>query len=378
MESFDIAVIGAGIAGASVAYELAGSARVLLIERESSPGYHTTGRSAAQFVETYGHETVRRLTRGSRSFFDAPPADFSRPILTPMGAMFIAGPDQLPSLERHYSAVRALTPNVEKMTPAEALARVPVLRPEKVAGAVLEPDATGIDVHSLHTGYLRGFRRLGGVIRTDGEVTKLHRTGSAWQIDLAGSVLSAKIIVNAAGAWCDVVAALGGMPPIGLQPMRRTAIVFATPDTVDPRSWPLVLDVDEQFYFRPEGQRRILATPADETPMPPCDVRPDEIDIAVTVDRIQTVTTLPVARIESSWAGLRSFVADRTPVVGYSDGASEFFWLAGQGGYGIQTAPAMARAAAAMVLGADLPADLRALGLTQAALSPHRLKPAPK
>ncbi len=373
MDHIDIAIIGGGMAGASAAYELAADASVLLLERESQPGYHTTGRSAALFSETYGNAVIRALSVGSRSFL-APPAGFAdHPLLTPRGVLLIARADQMATAAAHAEAAAKLVPSVRLIDGAAAQARVPVLRPGYAAGAVEEPDAMDIDVHALHQGFLRGARARGARIVTDAEVTGLARDGDGWRIETRVGSWHAGVVVNAAGAWADPIAALAGLPPAGIVPKRRTAVTFAPTPGIEIADWPAVVDADEQFYFKPEAGK-LLASPADETPFAPCDVQPDELDIAVCIDRIQAAAELPVRRIDRSWAGLRSFAADKTPVVGFEPDAPGFFWLAGQGGYGIQTAPAMGRVAAALALGRAVPDDLADLGVAAAALSPARIR----
>ena len=373
MKACDFLVIGGGIAGASAAYELADHGSVVVLEREDSPGYHSTGRSAAQFLETYGNETVRRLTKASRSFFETPPAGFSEhPLLTPRQAMYIARDDQLSTLARSLADVRSLTASAEEISPCEARARVPVLRQDYVAGAFVEPHSMDIDVHALHQGYLRGVVRRGGEVLTNTAVARLARRGEEWIVETGERTLHALVVINAAGAWCDEIAASAGVGRIGLIAKRRTVITFDGPAGIDAEGWPLVADIAESFCFKPESGR-ILASPADESPVPPGDVQPEELDIAITVERIHAATTLRVRRIDHKWAGLRSFVPDKSPVVGMDRDADGFFWLAAQGGYGIQTSPAIARAVAGLVISGRLPDDLVEAGLSPAHLGPDRL-----
>ena len=372
METFDFIVIGGGIAGASAAGFLAERGRTLLLEREPQPGYHSTGRSAAIFSEAYGNAAIRALTTGAKPFFLAPPAGFAEhPLLTPRGAMFIGRADQLGTLDRTAAETRLLQQSIRRIGAAEARSICPVLRPDYVAGAVLEPEAMDIDVHALHQGFLRRLRAAGGRVQTDAEATALSRERNAWRVTTAAGEFRGRIAVNAAGAWADEVARLAGAAPVGLVPKRRTAILFAPPPRQPVELWPLVLDVDEKFYFKPDAGK-LLGSPADETPTPPCDVQPEEIDVALAVERIQLAAELPIARIERRWAGLRSFVADKTPVVGFDGRAEGFFWLAGQGGYGIQTSPSMGRLAAALACGDAVPPELAELGVRAEALSPGR------
>jgi D-arginine dehydrogenase len=362
------AIIGAGMAGASIAYELASTAETVLIEREAFPGYHTTGRSAALYSETYGNAPIRRLTSGARRFFLEPPAGFAEhPLLTPLGCLFVARADQEASLAAHMDG----SDQIRLIEPAEALRMVPALRSDYVAGAAYEPGAMEIDVHALHQGFLKGARARGARLLCDAGVERIERKQGGWEIATAAGIVTADIIVNAAGAWAEAIGAMAGAAPIGLTPLRRTALIIDPPPGLDPAGWAMVIDVDEAFYFKPDAGR-ILASPADETPSPPCDAQPEELDIALCIDRIQQAADLPVRRVIRAWAGLRSFVADRTPVVGFDPKIAGFFWLAGQGGYGIQTAPSLARLAASLARGEPVPEDLVGFGIDPAALAPER------
>jgi len=371
MTETDIIVIGAGIAGASVAAHLSETRRVILIEREDRPGYHSTGRSAALFTEIYGNATIRALTRASRPFLFAPPQDFSEGPLTRMrGCLFIATAEQLGAL-RQFASLPDIATATRNVSLAEARGLCPVLREEYVAGALLEPDCADIEVHALHHGYLRLFRRRNGRLLNTAPVEALEFADGRWTLRAGAETLTAPIVVNAAGAWADEIAALARIPRLGLVPRRRTAVLVDPPPGTDVGAWPFVNDIDDQFYFKPEAGLLFLS-PADETPAEPCDVQPDEWDVAAAVDRVERATTLQISRLKARWAGLRTFAPDRTPVVGFSDVAQGFFWLAGQGGYGIQTAPALSRAAAALALGLPLPQDLLQAGVQAAPMSPAR------
>ena len=371
MTHTDIVVIGAGIAGASVAAHLAESHRVILTEREDRPGYHSTGRSAALFTEIYGNSLIRALTRASRAFLFAPPPSFSEsPLTRPRGCLYIATTGQLDSL-RDFAALPDIAPATRPVSVADARNLCPVLREDYVAGALLEPDSNDIDVHALHHGYLRLLKSRNGRILNSAPVHALERAGDGWTVRAGAETLTAPIIVNAAGAWADEIAALAGIARVGLVPFRRTAVLIDPPPGMAVNSWPFVNDIDEQFYFKPEGGSLFLS-PADETPAEPCDAQPDEWDVATVVDRVQSATTLQINRLKARWAGLRTFATDRTPVVGFSREAEGFFWLAGQGGYGIQTAPALSRAAAALALGLPLPQDLLQAGVRAEEMSPSR------
>ena len=370
----DFVIIGAGIAGASVGYFLAPHARVVLLERESQPGYHSTGRSAALFLESYGTPQVRALTRASRPFYDAPPPGFSEhPVLGPRGCLFVAAPGQETLLEEHWQLLRAMTPRARRITAAQAIELVPVLRPERVIGAVLEPDANDMDVHAIHQGYLRGLRRAGGSVACDAEVLGLERKDGAWEVRTQAGTWRAPVVINAAGAWCDAIAQLAGVPRIGLQPKRRSAFTFAPPAGMDVKRWPCVVSADETWYVKQDAGM-LLGSPANADPVDPHDVQPEELDIALAIDRIQSMTTLEIRRPARTWAGLRSFVADGDLVGGFDPSAEGFFWVAAQGGYGIQTSPAMGEACAALARGLPLPGHIADCGLTREMLGPGRLR----
>lgn len=369
----DVIVIGAGIAGASIAYWLAPHARVLLLEREGQPGYHATGRSAALYMASYGSPQVRALTRASRAFYSAPPEGFGEhPLLSPRGAMNVATPAQVETLEAHWAMLSPINPLAQRLDAREAVDRVPVLRPGCVAGAVHEPDAADMDVHAIHQGFLRGVRRHGGALVCDAPVTALAHEGAVWTVEAGGRRFQAPRVVNAAGAWADEVARLAGARPVGLVPKRRSAFVFRVPPGVDAAGWPLVFSAAEDWYLKPDAGL-LLGSPANADPVPPQDVQPEELDIALAIHRIGEMTTLQIGRPLRTWAGLRSFVHDGGLVGGYDPQAEGFFWVAGQGGYGIQTAPAMGEACAALLLGQALPVSVSAEGITADALSPQRL-----
>ena len=375
MHHYDFVIIGAGIAGASMGWELAGQRRVLLLERESQPGYHTTGRSAALYSATYGTANIRALTRASRAFYDAPPPEFgTSPILTPRGVVYLAGPDQLDLLDAAYAEILPLNPGVRRLTRDELLAELPCLRPEAVAAGMSEPGAADIDVHALHQGYLRGLRQRGGAIRCNAEVTGLQRLDDGWRVTLAGGeAITAGAVVNAAGAWADVVAALAGVPPIGLEPRRRTAFTFPVPAGMDAGRWPAVIGIDESYYFKPDAGQ-LLGSPANADPVAPHDVVPEELDVALGIHRIEQVTSFQIRRPSHSWAGLRSFVPDGDMVIGWDNHVPRFFWLAAQGGYGIQSAAGAALLARQLALDEPLSASLVEEGVTRDALSPARLR----
>ena len=369
----DFLIIGGGIAGASIAYWLAPHARVIVLERESQPGYHSTSRSAAVFMESYGTPQVRALTMASRSFMLQPPEGFSdHALLKPRCAMMVATQGQDAPLAEHWNVLRSISPRATLLDGAGACAVVPVLRNERVLGAVFEPDASDIDVDALHQGYLRALRRAGSTLVCDAEVTAITRCAGLWQVQAGAVMYEAPVVINAAGAWADVVATLAGVRRIALEPRRRSAFIFAPPAGLACSAWPLTIGIGEDWYFKPDAGM-LLGSSANADPVPPQDVQPEEIDIALAIDRIQTMTTLTIRRPTRTWAGLRSFVADGDLVGGYAPDAPGFFWVAAQGGYGIQTSAAMGEACAALARGLPLPEHIAAYGLKAEMLSPERL-----
>jgi D-arginine dehydrogenase len=372
---YDVAVIGGGIAGVSAACELAAAGRrVVVLEQEAQLAHHTTGRSAAVFLESYGPPAVRALTSASRADFDAAPGRFGTPtLLSARPALWVAPLDQVDALEHLLAEVSTLQP----LTAADARIRCPALRAEWVVQAAVEEGAADIDVLALHQGYVRGLSGAGGEIRRSWPVTGLRWGGAAWRVESAKrpdapAVLEAGAVVLAAGAWCDQLAALARAEPIGLRPLRRTIAVCRQPaeGALDPQG-PLVSDAAHTWYFKPEGPN-VLCSPADETPSEPCDARPKEADVALAIERVNAATTLQLRSVIQAWAGLRTFAPDRVPVVGEDPSIAGLWWLAGQGGYGIQTAPAMARTLVRLMLEGALPADVARSGVVPADLSPAR------
>ncbi|MGH6954103.1 MAG: NAD(P)/FAD-dependent oxidoreductase [Alphaproteobacteria bacterium] len=366
MVECDFLIIGAGIAGASVGSLLARKHKVIVLEREDQPGYHTTGRSVAVYTEAYGPRVIRALAIAGGPFLKGPPEGFAPvPLAHPHGLMFVARADQRDSLYRALAAVRELSDKIHEISVDEAIDLVPVLRRDYLAHAFIDPNTMALDVNAIHQGYLRALRAAGGAVVTSAEAHRFERRGRRWRVTTAAGEFSASVVINAAGAWADVVAERAGAAPIGLVPKRRTVIAFAPPAGLDTRHWPVTFDADAGT---------ILGSPADETPVPPQDIQPDELDIALAVDRIERATTLRVGRIIRKWAGLRSFVADGVPVSGYDPEVDGFFWLAGQGGYGIETSPALAHVAAALAREEELPADIQALGVSSEDLAPARVQ----
>lgn len=347
---YDVIVIGGGISGASVAYELASTASVLVLEAETSAGYHSTGRSAALFTRNYGGPVVRQINAASAAFFHAPPDGFcDGPLLTPRGALTVADADTVDDL-RPLLALSEPSHEVVEITPEEAIDRAPYLRADRVAAAIYEANVTDIDVASFHQGYIKGIVQRAGTIAKGEPVTALRYQDGVWHVDTRRATHRAKTIVNAAGAWADEVGKMAGALTIGLVPMRRTAIVVDGSEGLDLIKSPAVDFVASGAYIKPEAGK-LMASPGDATPTTAHDVRPEELDIAHLAHWIETETLIPVRRISHSWAGLRSFVSDEAPVVGFDPLVPDFFWLAGQGGYGIMMAPALAQLADCLLKG---------------------------
>ncbi|OLS59318.1 NAD(P)/FAD-dependent oxidoreductase [Pseudomonas putida] len=374
MQQADYLIIGAGIAGASTGYWLAHHGKVVLLERETLPGYHSTGRSAALYTAAYGTPQVRALTLASRAFFDQPPAGFAEhPLLTPRGEMTVDFEGDAEELQRQFDSARACVPDMQLLSADEACARIPVLKREKVHGALYDPSASDIDTDGLHQGYLRGIRRQQGEIHGDCEVLGLTKDAEGqWLVETSRGQFRAPVLINAAGAWADRIGELAGAQALGLQPKRRAAFIFEGPADLDTHAWPMLVSLDESFYMKPDAGM-LLGSPCNADPVEPHDVQPEELDIALGIYQIEEATSLTIRRPFRTWAGLRSFVADGDLVAGFDPQVSGLFWVAAQGGYGIQTSPAMGQASAALVRGEDLSEELRSFGLSAAQLSPSRL-----
>lgn len=371
--AFDIIIIGGGIAGFGAAAFLDDGRRVLLLEKETFPGEHATGRSAALFSETYGSDPIRALSRASNPFLSNPPPTFQlQSPLHPRGCLYIATIDQEQQL-LDVAASPMMRTAAQVMTAEEAMIRCPILRREQVALALWEPGAKDIEVDALLQAFIRKFRAAGGTFKTNTQVDSIQKSGQEWRVCAGEMEYSAPIIVDAAGAWADQVAGLAGLGELGIQPFQRTAVLVDPPAGYKIDGWPCVMDIGEEFYFKPDAGK-LLLSPADEHPVAPCDALPEELDVAIAVDRVERATTLQVRRVDHRWAGLRSFAPDRLPVVGFDPRASGFFWLAGQGGYGIQTAPALSRLAAALLMGRGTPLDIVDAGLEPGVLSPSRFE----
>ena len=373
-KTYDIVVVGAGIAGISAASELARTGlSVAVLEMEHQPGYHATGRSAAILAQSYGNAVIRRLTRASEHFFNAPPAGFTdHPLLSPRPIVHVARPDQAQRLRSQFEESNDDGKLLEWLDAGELAHAAPPLKENYAVCGFLNGAASDIDVNALLQGYLRLFRQAGGELHTSRAATGLIYDSGRWTIETAKGRLYGNILINAAGAWAAELGKLAGTRDMPLTPMRRSAVVIDAPEGLAVSELPMVIDADEEFYIKPEAGK-LMASPGDETPSPPCDAAPDEIDIAICIDRIEKAFGLDVRRIDSKWAGLRSFLPDRTPVCGFDPQVPSFFWLAGQGGYGVQTAPAMAWLAAAIVAHQPPPAALNDFRIAAEALSPARI-----
>src|SRR6056297_2697708 len=361
----DIIVIGGGIAGVSAAAECArAGARVTVLESEPQIGYHATGRSAAIFIRNYGNATLRALNAVSEPIFENPGEISDKPLLSPRGELMVASEAELPVLDAYLDGAVG----VERLTGREAAEIVPILRPEKIAGALIERDARGIDVERLLQGYARMLRARGGRIVTGAGVTAIRREAGHWQVETSQGSHAAPLLVNAAGAWADDVASLACLPRIGLQAYRRSAAIIPAPTGYAIDDWPIFGSIAETWYAKPEAGK-LMVSPADEDPVDPHDAWPEDMVLAEGLHRFEQAVTHEVTRLEHSWAGLRTFAPDRTPVAGFDPRGTGFFWLAGQGGYGVQTAPALSQFSAALLTGAAPMLD----AVTCVALAPDRL-----
>jgi len=368
----DFLVIGGGIAGASAGYFLATSGSVTVLEMETVLGYHSTGRSAALFSEYYGNAVVRALTAASRPFYLAPPPGFTTPLLRPRGTLALCPHGAEERFDEMLTAGRSAPAPVRELGPGEAQRLCPVVRPEWFSRAMLKPATMDIDVDALHQGFLRGIKARGGRVLRASRLRSLAWRGGCWQADTDTGEIYAGCVINAAGAWADEVADLAGVRRAGLTPLRRTAFIVASPGASDAGRWPMVNDVTETFYFKPESGR-LLISPSDATPVPACDARPEDLDVAAAIDRVRAATTLEIRHVQRAWAGLRTAASDDTPVIGAAPDAAGFFWAAGLSGYGIQAAPAVGRLAAALATGEEPQITFGDAGFDLAAIAPGRL-----
>ncbi len=375
---FDVAVIGGGIAGVTAACHLAEAYRVVLLEQENELAHHTTSRSAAVYIENEGGPVFHRLSTASRTFFEADHPELDGPLLTPLGVLKVGGETERAAFEAEVAAANEVTSSVRLIEGDELLAECPVIRPEVVTVGLLEPTAAAIDVMAVHQLFLRRARAAHAEVRRSARVTQIDKghidkgRSVRWELQTAAGPVEADIIVNAAGAWGDEVAAMAGVEPVGLTPMRRTA--FTTATDFDTSSWSMMYSPISKLhcYFKPEAGGQLLCSLSDETPSEPCDARPEEIDVAQAIDHINALTTLNITSVSTTWAGLRTFAPDRNPVFGWDDQVDGFFWLVGQGGCGIVTSPAAGQLTGALIRGEAIPDNIASLGLTQEALAPRR------
>jgi D-arginine dehydrogenase len=367
----DFLVIGAGVSGAAAAWELAALGKTILLEMEDQPGYHSSGRSAALYTPNYGPAPVREICQAAGAFFNAPPPGFAdHPLLTPRGALTLGIDDPEGALDKMLNDAPPAHPIVE-ISLKRAKELCPLIRQDVFRRAIYEAGVKDMDAAAIHQGYLRGFKARGGRLAVSATVTALERSGGQWTAVTANERFRAPVVVNAAGAWADRIGALAGAPRIGLQPCLRTVILVEVPPEFCKPTQPVGEVIETWHYFKPEAGR-ILASPGDETPVDPMDAYPDDMVMAELADYLERHTLLKIERILRSWAGLRSFVPDHCPVVGFDPRAEGFFWLAGQGGYGIMMSPVLGRATASLIDTGALPEDLRDRGLTPADLAPGR------
>ena len=372
----DVLIVGGGVAGLSLGAALAGHRRIKVLEAEDAIGRHSSGRSATFSHFGIGNQTVRSLTSASRTFFQQPPDGFSEtPIARTASALFVATEAMSGALAELAELMAPYAPAARPAGEAEMRALFPPLRigGGAIVEGLLDPSGLRLDADALLQAYARKLRSNGGAVLTGQHIAGVERRGSNWTVRTAtGETHSGRVLVNAAGAWADEVAKMAGVPPLGLTPLRRTIIIVDPPDGANVASWPFVKTAVDDFYILPESGR-LIASPVDEVPSDPCDAQPEEYDIALAAFKVEEYTTLPVAHVAHRWAGLRTFAPDRTPLVGFDPRAEGFFWLAGQGGFGLQTAPAIAEAAASLITQSRWPERLAMLGISAHGLAPERV-----
>ena len=370
IRSSDFIVIGGGIAGVAAACELASQASVVLIEAEAQIGYHATGRSAAFFASVYGNRAVRAVSAACRSFFFQPPLGFSDvPLLRKRGGLYFARRDQMDTLTEMADE---LNTGASMVDADDVIAAVPIVRSDYVAAGLSFDDGGDIDVDALLQGFFRWLKARGGHAVKRARTHSMHYERGVWRVDTTAGRFTSPVIVNAAGAWADDVATMAGVRPLGLEPRRRTACLIDVPEGLDISGWPILVDADEELYFKPDAGK-LMISPGDATPSVPCDAQPEDLDVAVAIDRFEKVAALDVKQVSHTWAGLRTFAPDESPVLGFDPRAKGFFWLAGQGGFGVQTAPGLAQLADNQLTGRTFAGDYRPLEALKAEFDPARL-----
>lgn len=375
MQKLDFLVVGAGIAGAGVAYRLAGHGATMLVDMEEQAGYHTTGRSAAFYAETYGGEKLQPLTTASKEFLHSPPLGFvEAPLITELGAIHVFDADQEAAAEKLFAEDKKKLPHIELLSTEELRRVAPQLKTDRYIGGIRDMECGDLDVAALHHGYIKAAKKMGVEVKLEAQFEKAERTENGWRVQLGREEVETRVIVNSAGAWGDQVAERCGLEPIGLTPLRRTLATIPNPDGLPfDKDLPMIIDFDETFYFKPEGNGYLIS-PADETPSVACDSQPDIEDVAIAVDHFERATGASVDKLEAKWAGLRTFAPDRAPVIGFEPGEDGFFWNVGQGGYGIQTSPAWSRYVAFLLLGKGMPEDLSQAGAKASWYDPARFR----
>jgi D-arginine dehydrogenase len=372
VETAEFLVIGGGIAGACAADALSPLGRVILAERETAYGYHTTGRSAALYTPTYGNAVIRAITAASRDFFYNPPDGFSdHPLVSRRPTLTFALPEDWQALQDLLPDYHRTSPEIELTDEKGALELAPILRPGRIAGGLIDPVTADIDVNGIHQGFLKRARRQGAVTKLDSEILSAVKTSAGFRVETKSGTIEVANIVNAAGAWGDKIAELFGVKPVGLVPKRRSAFTFAGPAGADLTHWPVVMEGMDRFYIKPDAGM-LLGSPCDATPSEPMDAWPEDMDVAEGVERIEEATTLSITRLAHSWAGLRTFAPDNSPVVGMAPDCPSFIWFVGQGGYGIQSAPGMGRVLHGLIQDGTIPADIAALGVKKDDLAADR------
>lgn len=375
-ETHDFIVIGGGIAGTSIAWELSASQHGVVLEREEAFGYHTTGRSAATSVELLQNQTTHTLTRASREFMKNPPEGFTEsPLLKPSGCFITANAAEQTWLETAYEEARAQGVEATLVSGNEIARQIPIIKesPDAIHTGIYEPDAQRIDVDALLQGYIKGAKARGCELHRGIVIDAIKQHHDMWHVKAGDKTFIAPIVINAAGAWADEIAKMADLAPMGLEPKRRTIVTFSAPDQYDISNWPMIGDIGGTFYFLPEAGQ-LMGSSADKTPSPPCDSQPEELDIATAVYNIEQHTHLKIDKIHHKWAGLRTFAPDELPIVGYDPKAHGFFWFAGQGGFGIQVAPALASIGAALALDAEFESLAKTMNLDLDKILPDRLR----